>query len=272
MLEVRGDLIAAVNYAPDHALGSVPAGNLWARPLPPPPGAAGETELASALPRPTRLTVRWTLPERPEGYRFQVSAATRDGGGVAQAIGARPTVRELLFAAGTVTYWVEASAPAAVFPPAPQTTVRRSLRAVVARDNRPPRGVIDVVAAPSTSRPHGFDAVVGQTVLLSAERSVDEQRDRIIAFLWDLGGARRARGPRIAHTFASPGPHVVKLTVSDEAGARATVVRELRVALPPSPGCAGCCTPRRVTGAAAAGAGVVALLAVAVLWWRRRRK
>lgn len=63
--------------------------------------------------------------------------------------------------------------------------------------------------------------VDGSNVVLSAEGSADSD-GRIVSYQWDLGNGVTAEGERVQHVFAEPGEHVVTLTVTDDAGARAT--------------------------------------------------
>jgi len=146
---------------------------------------------------------------------------------------------------------VELTLPAAAYPPAAGRLVRWTVRAAAAAGNTAPSAAIDVeaYAGGGGRRPAGaspaerLDAWVGQPLLFSAARSRDAQGERIIAYLWDLGDGRTARGPRVAHTYGSPGRRPVRLTVIDEAGARATSVREVEIRHRPPPGCGGCCAP-----------------------------
>jgi hypothetical protein len=282
LLEARGRELVSVDLAPEHGLGSVPSGNLFATGA----GAGGELELANGLPRATRVVVPVELPSRPGGYRFKLGRVPGDSAGYDPAE-VPPRLLDVAAArGGRTTFFVEASLPAAGWPPTAHTLRRRLLVPAPARDNSPPVGVIDVVRssdrtappARAVAAPHGAgdDAVavlVGEPLLFVADRSHDREGDRIIAALWDLGGELDARGTRVAHAFKSPGPRKVTLTLVDEAGARGAVSRRIEVRLPPppSPGCGGCCTatPAPVASAAA----VLSLLgaAVGVLLGLRRR-
>ncbi|WP_461170385.1 PKD domain-containing protein [Arthrobacter sp. Z1-15] len=61
----------------------------------------------------------------------------------------------------------------------------------------------------------------GSNVVLSGEGSTDAD-GRIVSYQWDLGNGATAEGERVQHAFAEGGDHVVTLTVTDDAGARAT--------------------------------------------------
>jgi hypothetical protein len=291
LIEVKGGRLGAVDYAPEHRLSSLPAGNIWvtrdkdALGSSPPSKAQGrrsdETpvlDLTSGLPRPAKPVVRWELPTRVEGYRFRLAAGETGRPQDPSRI-EHPTVRQIEQRGAATVYWVAVSMPAAAYPPRAEQLVRRRLRALVARGNRAPQAVIDVAPAgglklqPLDAQ---FEGVIGQPVLLSAERSADPDGDRIISYLWSLGDEHQARGKRLVHRFTTPGSRVVKLTLIDEAGARSTVEGTLRIVapLPPQapepPGCRGCCASgARVAGLALPGLALLGLVLAG--WWRRRR-
>jgi hypothetical protein len=268
LIEVDGQTLKAVDYSPQHHLPSIPGGNLWARFDDTKP----EVELVSGLPRAVSPLLRWDLPGHAEGYRFRLSAA-----GVAEGKDpsrlAHPEVEQVMWGEKQTTYWVRASLPAAA---SFDRRVRRRIKALVARGNRPPEGVIDVGGAGGLSlQPlgKGYDGAPGQPILLSAVRSSDPDGDRIVAYLWRLGEKAAARGPRVVHRFMEAGVHRITLTLIDAAGARSSVEGAINLQPPrprpppPPPGC-GCC---------ASGVGLVAavppgLLLVALLLVRRLRR
>ncbi len=241
LVEVDGGKLKVVDYDPDHHLGSVPAGNLWAthQGTTPP-----EVSLASGLPRATRLVLPLELPARDEGYRFRLRRDKKSSG--AMTPGEKmPQVLQLTRSAKKIRFSVEVFLPPAPYPPTERGLVRKVLRALPARGNRPPNPIIDATVAGQGAlsvmdRP--LKAHVGQTVLLSARRSTDPEGDRILTYYWDLAGEREALGPRVAHRFSGAGTFPVRLTVEDEAGARASLLRQVILAPPPGPGCGGCCT------------------------------
>ena len=150
--------------------------------------------------------------------------------------------------------------------------MRRVLRALKARDNTAPVAVIEARAAGTgqvVSPEGGFDAVVGQPLLLSAEGSRDDQGDRILDYLWDLGQGKKARGPRVAHRFAGPGKRTITLTLVDETGARSSAHRVVNIQHPPPPaGCSRC----DALGGPAPGVGALLLLALVAGALRRARR
>ena len=270
LLEVNGKQITTADYDLPRGLPSVPVGNLWIKHTAGPPH---ETLITSHLPQPTRMVVNVTVPASETGYRFRLRPADVEVPGGAHKE-TQPRVRQVREEGGKMIFWVEVKLVAAHFPPRERTLVRRILRALKARDNTAPTAVIEAVAAGTNqiqSPAGGFDAVVGQPLLLSAERSRDDQGDRILDYLWDLGEGKTARGTRVAHRFASPGKRTIKLTLVDETGARSTASRVVNIQHPPPPpGCKGCCAPVDLS----TGVGSVALLALvagALAVWRRRR-
>ena len=269
LLQVKGRRITTVDYDLPKGLPSVPVGNLWVEHSAGPPH---EATLTTHLPKPTRVVVTMTVPASEGGYRFRLRPAGDDAQGAALKEKA-PRVLQVRQEGGKMIFWVEVQLAAARFPPRERTLVRRILRALKARDNTAPRAVIEASAAGTNqiqSPEGGFDAVVGQPLLLSAERSRDDQDDRILDYLWDLGDGKMARGTRVAHRFAGPGKRTIKLTLVDETGASSTALRVVNIQHPPPPpGCKGCCTPVDLS----TGAGSVALLALvaaALAFWRRR--
>ncbi len=270
LLKVKGRRITAADYDLPKGLPSVPVGNLWIKHAEGPPR---EAFITSHLPKPTRVVVTMTVPTSPTGYRFRL----RPGGDepVEGALEEKaPRVLQVREEGGKMVFWVEVSVAAARFPPGERTLVRRILRALKARDNTAPVAIIEAAAAGTNqiqSPEGGFDAVVGQPLLLSAERSRDDQDDRILDYLWDLGDGKMIRGDRVAHRFTSPGRRTIKLTLVDETGARSTALRVVNIQHPPSPpGCRGCSTPVNVS-TGVGGALILGLIVAALAVWRRRR-
>ena len=271
LLQVEGRRITRADYDLPRGLASVPVGNLWVRHTPGPPH---EVFLHSHLPQPTPVTVTVTLPQSDSGYRFRLRPAEIEAGGVPPRI-EPPRVLQVRHERGKMVFWVEVKMQAAHFPPRPRTTVRRILRALRARDNSAPVAVIEAAAAGTNqlqSPEGGFDAVVGQPLLLSAERSHDEQGDRILDYLWDFGDGKMGRGPKVAHAFTTPGKRTIKLTLVDQTGVRSSALRVVKIQHPPPPpGCKGCCTTVELpSGVAGALLAVLALASVGA--WRRRRR
>jgi hypothetical protein len=280
MIEVAGGELRAVDYAPEHGLGSIPVGNLWVE-----RSDKSEAELATGLPRPTAVALRLELPSTAEGHRFRFASPRKEGGErdlLAPVGTGSPTVEELMVAGSRTIFRLALTLPSASFPPSELALRRVALRAVPARGNRPPTPRIDVSSAAvldpmrgERARPPEL-AWVGQPVLFSSERSRDPDGDRILVRLWDLGDGRSGRGARLATVYGGPGKRTVRLTLFDEAGARASTTRELVVENRPPPGCGGCCappspgSPRRAWGLGALVALAGLLLAGTILWRRRR--
>jgi len=274
VIQAEGGRLKSVDYDADHSLGSVPAGNLWAKRIGDKPP---EVALTSSLPRPARVVVRLPLPMSDQGYRFRLRPS-QGSAGAGDPGEAAPSVLQLAREGERMVFWVAVELPASSFPPTPRGRTGRILRALEARGNKPPRPVIQAAvssgaALATLTRP--LEAYAGQTLLLSAEATSDPEGDRILTYVWDLGGHQVA-GPRVAHTFNSPGLISVRLTVEDEAGARATLVRQVKLAPPRTPGCGGCCTTQtRAGGASAALLGLLGLVAAVgggMLLRRRRRR
>ena len=271
VIQVHGRQLFAKDYAAEHGLASVPAGNLWAGPA---KGSPPEVMINSGLPRPTRAVISMDLPRRQEGYRFRLRPA-QEGDHALDPSEKQPRVLSAMTLGKVMSYQVELLLPPAAFPPQERSLVRRKLRALPARGNKPPRPVVDATTPGGIvlqSPEDGFDAVVGQPLLLSAARSTDSEGDRIIAYIWDLGESRQARGSKVIARFGSPGERTIKLTVVDEAGAASSVTRRVKIQPPTPPGCRGCCAGEgNPTGPIVLGA-VALLLAGNGLWRFRRRK
>lgn len=268
LLEVKGRRITTADYDLAKGLPSVPVGNLWIKHTAGPPH---DVHLTTHLPRPTRVVVQVTVPASEAGYRFRLRPAGQD---VLTPAEKPPRVTQVVEEGGKMVFWVELTLGAARFPPRERTLVRRVLRALKARDNTAPVAIIEARAAGTNqlqSPEGGFDAVVGQPMLLSAERSRDDQGDRILAYLWDLGEGKMARGPRVAHRFAGPGKRTITLTLVDETGARSSAHRVVNIQHPrPPAGCSRCGTPN--TLAPGAGSVLLLVLVAAALGHIRRRR
>lgn len=270
VIEAEGGKLKAVDYDPKHHLTSVPAGNLWIE------RGAGEVRVVSELPRPMRPLVRWELPARPEGYRFRLSSSGLAGGARPDRL-LHPRVEQIQLEDDTAVYWTSVGLPGARFPAQERDRVTRTIRALPARGNDPPRAVIDISATDGAGLQPlepGFNAAPGQPVIFSAERSSDPNGDRILTYHWQLGEAHEAIGKRVTQSFGSPGPRKIRLTLIDEAGARSTVEGMLNVqppkAPPPPAGCSGCCTAMGPVSLAPPALVLLALLLVR-RWQRDRR-
>ena len=264
VLEVDGDTLRGVDYAPELGLSSVPVGNLWTTAT----TATEEREVVYGLPRPARLSLRFTLPRRAEGYRFRVVRAAGDAKN-GEARGAPVTVDEIAWEPTTTTYAVGLEVRAAEFPPRLEAYRRMRVRAEPAAGNRPPdpwmRFAVEGVPADRSAT--ASMVRVGQSVVFHAGGG-DPDGDRIVDHQWTLGGRVVGRGPRWVHRFAGLGSWQVGLVVADEAGSRGSVVRKVEVLPPSAAGCGGCAGP---AGGADPGlrAGVAVLAAIGLARARR---
>ncbi|MHB8352026.1 MAG: PKD domain-containing protein [Thermoplasmata archaeon] len=85
---------------------------------------------------------------------------------------------------------------------------------------------LDVLAAST-----GADAGVPVTFVASGQAGVPP-----IDFVWSFPGGAGVDGPRAVLTFPAPGPVTITISATDSVGATATVVRNLTVGAPPTPG------------------------------------
>jgi PKD repeat protein len=97
-------------------------------------------------------------------------------------------------------------------------TATAALRVVPRAENQPPTALI---VAPGSADP-------GVPVLLDGSGSTDAD-GRIQRYDWDLGGGLTAVGVQVSHTFARPGRYDVRLTVTDDKGARASATHAIDV-------------------------------------------
>lgn len=68
------------------------------------------------------------------------------------------------------------------------------------------------------------DAPTVRDVITFFDASADHER-RLAKRTWDFSDGTEAEGPVVAHRFTTRGPHLVKLTVTDQDGGRATFTR-----------------------------------------------
>ncbi|MBW2731442.1 MAG: PKD domain-containing protein [Deltaproteobacteria bacterium] len=253
LIEAQGRKLTGVDFSPKHNLGSVPAGNLWVRDK-----AENSKIVANGLPRVARVTIRFSLPERPEGYRFRAFPAADSVNPMAKV--ERPKVVQVGHHEGKINFRLSMELPAAPWPPSPGKVVRVALRAMPARDNTAPDAVVEVTTPQldvlqRVEEGAGFDAAPGQPMLFSSQGSVDAQGDRIIDVHWDFGDGEEGRGARVTHSYTGAGQFTLRLTVIEETGLRRVVTRTLRIQPPrvPEGGCRGCCAP---AGVSSVGGGV----------------
>lgn len=79
---------------------------------------------------------------------------------------------------------------------------------------------------PKAAFTYAPEAPTVRDVVTFFDHSTDHER-RLATRTWDFGDGTKAEGTAVAHRFATRGPHVVKLTVTDQDGARATTTRVL---------------------------------------------
>jgi len=93
-------------------------------------------------------------------------------------------------------------------------------------------GVTDVDSvAPTAEAGDGRTVTTSETVEFDGTASTDNEA--IAGYEWDFGDGTSATGPTPSHTYAEPGPYVVTLTVTDNAGNQATETIAVDVESPP---------------------------------------
>jgi len=260
-----GGRLSAQPYDGARAMLSVPAGNVWldeSAPVRP-----ERRTVVSGHARPLEVSLRFRLPERPEGYRFSSGATLVDVGEGG-------------------TYFVRVQIPAA---PA-RGEARLSVDATPAAGNRPPAIAIEVAQTPVLDAP--VAVVAGQPVHLSGERTTDP--DGVLALLWTLPDGQSRRGLAI-DWVPTPGRSTIAVEAIDRHGARAHAQMALDATEPvgvPAPPQAGAGAPPpqppppaprphgcgcQIGSAARPTGDSLAILslglpACAVLWRRRRRQ
>lgn len=259
LIEVDGHSLKAIDYAPEHRLSSVPAGNFWVED---PPEDPLSKRLVFGLPRPGELTINWELKTEPLGYRFRLGPLS----GSAAAFDSKRRLRVVAVdrsGKGRSTYRLRVRLPRAKFPPTAANLAKYKLRALLARENRPPQPVVDVQ---QVGIAQGAEQLIaGRPVVFSAINSKDPDGDRLVAYRWDFGGGAVAKGPRVVQHYTSPGLRRVRLTVTDETGLKSEISRDVDVRARPASGCGGCCA------AGAVNPPLSALLVLAIGFLGRRR-
>lgn len=207
LVKVRGGRIKEAGYLPRFGLRSLPAGNFWVSPSGP-----HEQTVVNALPTPVSGVVRFDLPPAREGYRIK----DEDGNTYLP--------REVALTEGGHFSYVPLTIEAGRNPQNTRTGSARRIRlkATLAAGNHLP---VPVITAPS-------EVEIDSTVELSAAKSHDPDRDRLIQYFWKKKGLLIARGPRASLRFSTVGSHTIELTVYDQNGARATAAHRLDSILP----------------------------------------
>ncbi len=91
-----------------------------------------------------------------------------------------------------------------------------------------------VVAVANQTPTAAFAAnVQNMAVSLDADTSSD-QDGTIASYAWDFGDGEHGTGKDAEHTYGTPGPYTVTLTVTDDNGATSTATEAVTAALPPN--------------------------------------
>lgn len=95
---------------------------------------------------------------------------------------------------------------------------------------------VDVVAAPPVNQPPkatiGTPTIDQRKVTVSGASSTDPD-GTVAGYAWEFGDGATATGATATHTYAADGSYVVKLTVTDNAGATDSATREVNAAATP---------------------------------------
>jgi hypothetical protein len=234
-------------YARARGLYTVPAGKHWLEPAE--PDHRERQTVVSAHARPMAVSLRFLLPARAEGYRFE-------------AAGAQVALADV----GEGSYFVHLTVPGGAGPR--RTTVTAS----PATGNRPPviAFAVDGRAA-LPGRP--IEVAVGRPVEIGAGATADpDANDGVLALEWTLPDGASARGRSVVFAPERAGDYRVTLEAIDRHGAPARAELALHASgavlpeIAPPHGC-GCqigARPARI------GAALV-ILALVLLWrWRSR--
>lgn len=74
---------------------------------------------------------------------------------------------------------------------------------------------------------------LGQALSLDASASHDVPGQSLL-YAWDFGDGAGAFGPTVSHTYATPGDHIVRLTVTDSSHAQSTSTGTIHIFTPPT--------------------------------------
>ena len=89
------------------------------------------------------------------------------------------------------------------------------------------------------SRSRRRHPAVGQTIFFNAEASRAAAGRRIVSYDWDFGTGRTASGVTTSKSYSTPGTYTVTLTVTDDAGEKATTANTVTIGTTGLCGCAG---------------------------------
>ena len=207
-LEARGGKVDVTPYDAPHGLLSVPGGNLWSEDSATTTTAittasttttltaATKKTVVNGLAGPADVTLRWKLPERPEGWHFYNDIASKADIPLAD-----------IGDSGTMFIHVRAAGAHAGQP------TRSNYVAEPAAGNHPPAIEVDAAGR----------IIAGQAVKLSAARTRDpDAGDGVLAILWTLPGGDTVRGETAELVPAAAGDVAVTVEAIDRHGARAS--------------------------------------------------
>jgi PKD repeat protein len=124
-------------------------------------------------------------------------------------------------------------------------------------------------ALPSADAGAARGGEVGQEIAFDASGSKDSDGS-IASYAWDFGDGATATGAQATHAYSEPGFYTVRLTVTDNLGARSTAQAMVSISRPPpAPPEEGGCSSTQ--GAGSAAVLMLSLLALVVLPRRRQQ-
>ena len=94
--------------------------------------------------------------------------------------------------------------------------------------NKAPLAVMRIEANGSVI-PENGDVASGATVKFSAENSQDYNPGYISEYRWDFGDGKGISGKNANYAYVNPGTYEVKLTVTDNLGAKSSAVQTVNV-------------------------------------------
>jgi MYXO-CTERM domain-containing protein len=128
---------------------------------------------------------------------------------------------------------------------------------------------VTINALPTADAGAARTGEVGQELAFNASGSSDAD-GTIASYAWDFGDGSTATGAQAAHTYQSPGFYTVRLTVTDNLGARSTAQAMVSISQPPpAPPEEGGCSSTQ--GMGSVGTLVLSMLMLGLLPRRRRQ-
>lgn len=92
---------------------------------------------------------------------------------------------------------------------------------------------VTINALPTADAGAARTGEVGQGLAFNASGSVDSD-GTIASYAWDFGDGSTATGAQVVHAYQEPGFYTVRLTVTDNLGARSTAQAMVSISRPPS--------------------------------------